>query len=60
MKPVMHIEIKIELGKDDSTEAISDLVSLVREQWKQSDIAVQVGCFLKLYKYPGRLFVKVI
>ena len=55
MKSLRHVDVKIELGKDDSTEAISDLVSLVREQWKQSDIAVQVGCLLKLYKYPGRL-----
>ena len=43
MKPLRHIDVKIELGKDESTEAISDLVSLVRKGWQKADITVQVG-----------------
>ena len=47
MKPLRHINVKIELEKDDSTEAISALVSLVREEWKQLDIAIQVSLIIR-------------
>ena len=46
MKTLKHIDVKIVLGNDDKTESIAALVKLVRVQWDQDLIEIQVYVFI--------------
>jgi len=53
MKTLKHIDVKIVLGNDDTTESIAALVKLVRVQWDQDLIEIQLmsgGFMNSVYK----------